>query len=712
MRYEGAAKWGLWAAVAVAVAAALWVGLAPDEEETAAVATEDPYLWLEDVHGEQALAWVAERNAETLPVLKGDPRYAQAYADAFAIYAAEDRIPYGTLRGRHVYNFWQDGDHVRGLWRRASIESYASAAPDWDVLIDIDALAEAENENWVYSGVTCAPSGTRCLVSFSRGGGDAHVVREFDLEAKEFVIDGFLLPEQKSSVQYMDDDTVLVGTDFGEGSLTISGYPRIVKLWRRGQALADARIVAEGEASDVGLFPVTAAAGEGTLAFVQRAPSFFEEETSVIAPDGTAMKIPLPRAVEFQGVVQGEVLVTLREDWVSGDGNFPKGALIAFPLAPFLETGSLSGVAIVYAPGPRETIDAVATGRDAVYAAIYDNVVGSIHVFRPGGARGWAETVLPLPAEGSVRIVSANETGPEALFNYEGFLVPATLFADDGSDAPKAIKSLPAKFDADGLGVTQHEAVSADGTRFPYFLVRRADAMGPVPTLLYGYGGFEIAQTPSYLAIFGKLWLEAGGQFVLANIRGGGEFGPAWHKAAMLANRQRAYDDFIAAAEDLIAKNFTTPKQLGIMGRSNGGLLVGAVAMQRPDLYGAVVCWVPLLDMIRYTKLPPGASWMAEYGDPEIPEQRAFIEKYSPYQNVSPDKTYPRIFFITSTEDDRVHPGHARKMAARMGDMGHEVFFYENTEGGHPGAVNPKQIAEVAALYSVYLRRELGLGNR
>lgn len=722
---DGSGKHGMRRAMAALIAAMVVAACGPDEQakpatpEPEAEATDmaegatpdDPYLWLEEVRGERAIAWVEEANSETLAIIKGDPRYQADHDAAYAILAAEDRIPYGELRGPHIYNFWQDNTHVRGLWRRAAIGSYAASAPEWDVILDIDALAAAENENWVYSGTSCSPALERCLVRLSRAGGDAHVTREFDLASRSFVADGFVLPEAKSSVEFVSEDSVLVGTDFGEGSLTTSGYPRIVKLWQRGTPVETAATVLEGKTQDVGLFPV-AVGGAEAKSFIIRAVSFFETETYYVTEAGDAVLLPLPLSAEFQGMAAGQVLATLREDWTVNGTMIGKGALVAFALDAFLGSGTLPQVSVLYAPGPRAAIEQVAAGRDAVYVAIFENVIGRIEAFRYDGVSGtWSSNRLPLPDNGSTKIITANEYGPEAQFNFEGFLTPSTLYADDGGDAPRAIKSLPARFDAAGFLVEQHEAVSKDGTRIPYFVVRAEGPITARPTLLYGYGGFQISMTPWYWSTSGRLWLSQGGSYAVANIRGGGEFGPAWHEAARLANRQRAYDDFIAVAEDIVARGYAAPEKLGIMGGSNGGLLVGAVTMQRPDLFGAVVCQVPLLDMLRYTKLPPGASWMAEYGDPDVPAERAWIEKYSPYQNVREGVRYPRIFFVTSTEDDRVHPGHARKMAAKMRGMGHEVFYYENTEGGHSAAANLKQRAEMTALSMIYLKRELGLGQ-
>jgi prolyl oligopeptidase len=672
---------------------------------------QDPYIWLEDVHGERQLAWVKEKNEAALTQLKGDPSYQTNFDAILAILDATDRIPAGTLHGRAVFNFWRDAEHVRGIWRRTNIESYETAAPNWETLIDLDKLAADEGKNWVWSGASCSPGLTRCMISLSPGGTDAVVVREFDLASRQFDDAGFKLPEAKSDAVYIDNDTILFGTDFGPGTMTASGYPRIVKLWRRGQAMAAVKTVFEGTTEDVGVWPAAFYTRGGSTAMVSRSVSFFEAENHIVRPDGSTAQLPLPLSVDIKGMLGDQLLFTLRQAWTPPGGQpLPQGALVAFSLTDFFMTGNLPAMSVLYAPGPRGSIEAVAAGRDAVYVGLYENVTGSIHAFRRDPVMGaWHETKLPLPEGGSPTVSSTNDFGPEAYFTLQGFLTPNTLYAEHGDLQPQGIKSLPARFDASGSEVSQFEVTSRDGTRVPYFVVRPKAATGPIPTILYGYGGFENSLTPWYWASAGKVWLEKGGSYVVANIRGGGEFGPAWHEAALKVNRQRAYDDFIAVAEDLAERGLTTPRQLGIMGGSNGGLLVGAVAVQRPELFGAVVCQVPLLDMVRYMQIGAGASWEGEYGDPNVAEERAAILSYSPYQNVKRGQTYPPLFFVTATSDDRVTPVHARKMAARMMEQGHEVLFYENTDGGHAAAANNRQNAEMWALTFVYLAQKLGL---
>ena len=580
----------------------------------AADLADDPYLWLEDVHGLKPLAWVNEKNALALKQLKSDPSYQKAYDDILAILDADDRIPMGRLHGDWVFNFWQDPAHIRGIWRRTSVASYETAAPQWETLLDVDKLAADEGKSWVFKGANCSPDLSRCLIKLSPGGGDTVVLREFDPAAKRFIDDGFALGEAKAEAVYVDANAILFSTDFGAGTLTESGYPRIVKLWRRGEDLADAKIVFEGKAEDVIASPGVFQSPAGATALVSRAVTYFETEYFYIEPDGVSVPLPLPLSADLKAELGGHLIATLRKDWTpEGQATLKQGALVAFPLKEFLGTRQMPRVTALYTPGPRASVDEVEAGRDALYAAIFENVTGSVHAFRFDAATGaWTDTRLDLPEGGSTGIVSTNDFGPEASFTYQGFLTPTTLFAAKEASPPAPIKSSPARFDASPYESAQYEAISRDGTKIPYFVVRPKTATGPTPMLLYGYGGFEISQTPFYWSSAGRVWLPKGGAYAVANIRGGGEFGPAWHEAALKTNRQKAYDDFIAVAEDMIARGLTNSKQLGIMGGSNGGLLVGTVAVQRPDLFGAVVSQVPLLDMLRFSKI--GAGPLAVFG--------------------------------------------------------------------------------------------------
>ena len=657
----------------------------------------DTFAWLEDVHGEKPLNWVKEQNAVSLGRLKNDPRYQKNYDSILEVLDATDRIPMGSLSHGFVYNFWQDAANPKGIWRRTSIADYQNAQPRWEILLDVDALAKTEKENWVFKGAECSPGEVRCLIRLSRGGGDAVVIREYDLKAKTLASDGFATPEAKTDAGYLDDDTVLFAT--AKDGETTSGYARIVKEWRRGQVLSAAATLYEGETADVGSSPATFHTRQGNAGLVVRSVSFFESDYFALE-NGVAKKLPLPRSADMKGLFDGAWIATLREAFATDGVKLPKGALVAF------RDGARPQV--IFAPGPRQSIESVGIGRDRIYVSITDNVIGAVHVFSAQGGV-WSNKVLPLPGQGAADIVSANDFGPEAMFSFQNYLTPTTLFFDGGNDRPGPIKSLPARFDASGLVTEQFQATSKDGAKIPYFVTRPKTLHGPAPTILYGYGGFEVSLTPSYSANFGRLWLSHGGIYVVANIRGGGEFGPGWHDAALKTKRQHAYDDFEAVAADLVRRGLTTSKQLGIMGGSNGGLLVSTVMVQRPELFGAVVCQVPLIDMIAYTHIGAGASWIGEYGDPANAAERATILTYSPYQNAKAGATYPPVFFVTATSDDRVTPVHARKMAAKMMAQGHDVLFYENTDGGHAAAADHRQAAEMWALSFVYLAEKLGL---
>jgi len=682
----------------------------------AAVVDTDPNLWLSDIHGAKALAWVKEQNARSDAALRYDPRYAQDYAAILKSLDVPDRIPLGQLDHGFVYDFWQGADHVRGLWRRTTVADYAAAAPHWQTLLDLDRLDADEHTQWVWEGADCAPGSDLCLVRLSPGGGDASVVREFDLKTGAFVKDGFTLPVAKSSATYLDANTILFATDFGAGTLTTSSYPRIVKLWHRGTSIADAKTIFEAKEGDIAARPRVYHQSDSSTALIDRGLTFFTSEIYQVFPDGTTKKLPLPPGADLKGVSGDRLIFTLRDDWrpKGAATTFRKGSLVSYDLAWLVRQWKVPQVQLLYAPGARDAIGDVAVGRDAIFAAIYHNVMGSAVAFRYRDAK-WVPETLALPAGGSVGVVSADAYGPDAQFTYESFLIPPRLYATDGTSPPAAIKSQAPLFDASRLAADQFWVKSADGTRVPYFLIHAKSQRGPVPTILYSYGGFELSLFPWYWndghrpLDAGQVWLSKGGAIAVANIRGGGEFGPAWHQAALKENRQKAFDDFAAVARDLEARGLTTPKQLGIVGASNGGVLTTVTMTQHPELLAAVVSQRPLVDMLRYTRFGAGASWIGEYGDPSKPAERAYISKYSAYQNVKPDVRYPSILFITETSDDRVTPIWARMMAAKMEAQGHDVLFNESSEGGHgPGATNAAQ-AEMWALSYVYLKQKLGL---
>lgn len=692
--------------------ASLETTIAPETTDSADAGAVDPLLWLEEVEGEAALDWVTTQNERSLDAIQSIRVYEDNYAKALAIATSNDRIPSGTVRDGYVYNFWQDETNVRGLWRRTPLDSYKTDAPDWETVLDFDQLAANENKNWVFKGANCfKPDGaekTLCFVSLSDGGKDAVINREFDLENKSFVEGGFETTEAKQGLAWVDHDTVLVGTDWGgDGStLTESGYPSSVRLWTRGQSLAEATELYAGELSDVGVWPWSSELDDGTMIYGAVEADTFFTSTYWLLHEGAPIAFPIPQKSSLGDVYKGWQFVTLQEDWAVDDETFMTGDLVAFNLKQFLETKELPPVQLVFRANARQAVNGVAVSKSAALLSINDNVAGKILRLEYSEADGWTTTDVSLPGTGQAGIAFADEDEDTVFVNYEGFLSPDSLLtfdAETNSTAP--LKSLPPKFNTDGLTVQQKEAVSADGTRIPYFIVHREDITldGSTPTLLYGYGGFEVTMKPAYSGGIGQMWLERGGAYVLANIRGGGEFGPAWHQAGLKGNRQRIYDDFIAVGEDLIATGVTRPEHLGIMGGSNGGLLMGVMITQRPDLWNAVVIQVPLLDMLRYHKLLAGASWVDEYGDPDIPEERAFLETISPYQNFDASADYPTPLFVTSTKDDRVHPGHARKMAKLFEDAGKPFLYYENIDGGHSAAANQKERAKRTALEFSYL---------
>ncbi len=679
---------------------------APPAEPAAQNGGEDSFLWLEEVSGERALTWVKGQNERSLKELATEEQIALK-GRLLSIYDSKARIPYVTKRGKLLYNFWRDEKHVRGLLRRTTLAGYRKKDPPWETVLDVDALAEKEKENWVYQGSTCLrPKYERCLVSLSRGGGDAVVVREFDTSKKAFVEGGFTLPEAKSQVSWKDEDTLFVGTDFGPGSLTSSGYPRIAKEWKRGTPLAEARVLFEGEDSDV-------AVGGGRdwhqgrfLDVIERSIGFYEGETFLLE-EGKPVKLDRPRDANVSFFADF-LLLQLRSDWTVGGKTWPAGALLAADLKSY-RAGNRD-MHLLYEPGKNHSLSSYSGTRNALLLNVLEDVHTQIRLVRHEKGKFTTKT-LPVPGLGNYSVSAFDDDEDDRYwFGVSDFLEPARIeLGDLKTSKREPLKSEPTFFKADGLQAQQFFTESRDGTRIPYFQVARKDLTldGSHPVLLTGYGGFEVPVLPRYDASVGAAWLEQGGVYVVANIRGGGEYGPAWHQAGTKHNRQRVYDDFIAVAEDLIRRKVTQPRRLGIEGGSNGGLLTGVMLTQRPDLWGAVVCSVPLLDMKRYHKLLAGASWMDEYGDPDKPEDWAAIAKYSPYQNVKKDAKYPSILFTTSTRDDRVHPGHARKMVARMLELGHDVLYFENVEGGHAGAANNPQRANLNALEFIYLKQQL-----
>jgi prolyl oligopeptidase len=679
--------------------------------------SSDAYIWMEEIQGERAIAWAKAEDERSLKILQADPQFAGLHADALAIVNAKDRIPgVGFAGDDELRNFWQDADHVRGIWRRTTLESYRSESPAWELLLDVDALAKAEGANWVWSGIDClAPEDRLCLVSLSDAGKDAVTVREFDTRTKVFVEGGFSLPEGKHRVAWLDTDTILIATEWEKGELTTAGYPYIIKSVKRGQSLSEAHELFRGAAKDggYGVDPVVLRDEDGKVqaVMVSRPLDTFTAEYYFI--DGEQpVKLPLPLQATVQTFVQGRLVFTLEEDWPAR--SLQEGDLAAYGLAALKADPDRAVPQLVLRPGLREAIEEVSSTRTRLVISLYENVKGAIVVLDPQGGAWTRSRLEELPGNSSVGIVTTSDRSDRLITSVAGFLTPTTHWLADGATGRvERLKALAPRFDSSNLQVDQYEAISTDGTKIPYFVVRQkgVDFVGAAPTLLYAYGGFQVSMTPWYSGVIGKLWLERGGTFVVANIRGGGEFGPAWHNAGLKENRQKVFDDFFAVSEDLIVRKITSARRLGIMGGSNGGLLMGVAMTQRPELYHAIVIQVPLFDMIRYTQIGAGASWVGEYGDPAIPAERAVIERYSPYQNLRAGKRYPEVFLETSTADDRVHPAHARKAAARLKELGYSYLYYENMEGGHSAGANLNQVALTNALEFTYLgRRLMGCG--
>ncbi len=670
------------------------------------MAQEDPYLWLEEVDGANALEFVQSHNKATQEVLMQQSNYQDLFNKSLAIINATDRIAFPAIYGKYIYNFWQDQDHVRGIWRRTTSTSYQSANPTWETLLDLDALSKVDNAKWVFKGASgLYPNYDRFIVQLSKGGGDAVVIKEYDAVAKKFITNGFELPESKCSVSYLDVNTLIVGTDFGKGSMTTSGYPRIVKLWKRGTPLSSAKTIFEGDASDVSDNGHVLRDGDLNYLMIEKSETFYSSKV-FIYQNNKVIPLEIPEDANIRGILNNQLIINLKSDWKVEGQTYKQGAAISANFTSLIN--GTKDLHLIYEPDAFSSIEDLSQTKNFLLFNILNNVKSELYSYAFGNGK-WVATKVNAPDYGTIGLGSTDEFSDDYFYTYQNFLTPTSLYsATANTTNTKLIKALPAYFNADKYKVEQFKMKSKDGEMIPYFVISSKETKydGNNPTLLNAYGGFEIPEVPFYSGVMGQSWLEKGGVFVLANIRGGGEFGPKWHQAGLKEKRQNIYNDFHGVAEDLIARKITSPKHLGIMGGSNGGLLMGVAFTQRPDLYNAVVCQVPLLDMKRFNKLLAGASWMGEYGDPDTADWE-FIKKYSPYQNVNKDTTYPEVFFMTSTRDDRVHPGHARKMAAKMLDMGHKVYYYENTEGGHGGSATNDQKAKFYALYYAYLWMKL-----
>jgi prolyl oligopeptidase len=670
-------------------------------------AQEDKYQWLEEVDSEKSLEFVNSLNKATVEKLSAEKDYQDIYDKSLAIYNSTERIAYPTIQGNYAYNFWKDKDHVRGIWRRSPLDSYTSGQPVWETLLDIDEISKKDDIKWVYKGSDgLYPDYNRFLIQLSKGGGDAIVTKEFDVNKKQFVEDGFYIDESKGGASYVDENTLIVATDFGEGTMTTSGYPRQVKLWKRGTSLKDAQLIYEGESTDVGTWGVVFRDGSKTYTAVSQRTSFFSSQ-SFVWVNNKIIKLDIPDDAIPSSILNNQVILQLKSDWTVNSTTYKTGTLLSLNFTELLKGNK--DIQVIIAPDEFSSIAEVSTTKNKLLINLLTNVTSQLYIYSFTNGK-WTNQKVNTPDFGTISISATDELTDQYFLNFQNFITPSTLYlADASNNTLKAFKSLPAFFDASKYEVRQYKAKSKDGTMVPYFMLSNKQTKndGTNPTLLYAYGGFEVSVSPFYAATYGESWLDKGGVFVLANIRGGGEFGPKWHQDGMKEKRQNVFDDLYAVSEDLITKNITSPKHLGVMGGSNGGLLVGVAFTQRPDLYNAVVSQVPLLDMQRYNKLLAGASWMGEYGNPDDPEEWEYIKKYSPYHNLKKGMDYPEVYFYTSTRDDRVHPGHARKMAAKMNDMGYKTYYYENTEGGHAGSSTNEQRAKSDALVFSYLLMKL-----
>ncbi|PKG57887.1 MULTISPECIES: prolyl oligopeptidase family protein [unclassified Shewanella] len=674
-------------------------------------AEEDKYLWLEDVEGAKPLEWVKQQNAISAKEIKAYNGFDGLVSNSLAILNNKERIPYASRMDGFLYNFWKDENHVRGIYRRTTMEEYTKAEPQWETVLDIDALGKAEGVKWVYKGMSCRyPDYDRCLVSLSRGGADAVEVREFDLTSKSFVDkkqQPFALDEAKSSVSWIDKNTVFVGTDFADGnSLTDSGYPRVVKQWQRGTPLSAAKTIFSGDKTSVAVSGYVIYDDKKSLQLVSESLTFYTAQHYAYRND-KLIALPLPIDTDIKGYFNDQLYIELKSDLTIAGKTFKQGAIVYTDLDKLI--AQKPEFSVLVEPTATASISQVRFTKSTILITWLDNVKSKLmrYVQKKGQ---WQAEQAPFAVNGTLSVFGGEDNSDEVFVDYTSFLEPASLYLfDSNSMKAKKIKAMKQQFAADKFETKQYFAISKDGTKVPYFVVMAKNLTldGTNPTLLYGYGGFEISLRPSYSATIGKNWLEQGGVYVLANIRGGGEYGPAWHQAALKENRHKAYEDFEAIAQDLIARKITSSKHLGIQGGSNGGLLMGAAFTRKPELYNAVVCQVPLLDMKRYNKLLAGASWMGEYGDPDIPAEWDYIKEFSPYHNLKANTAYPKVFFTTSTRDDRVHPAHARKMVAKMEGMGIDVLYYENIEGGHAGAADNNQAAELSSMVYAYLMQQL-----
>ena len=649
----------------------------------------DKHEWLEDILGEKSLDWVRARNKETIDLFKAEQGFDEMVSSIQEILESKEKIPLVDvfLKGM-VYNLWLDEVQIQGLLRRTSVEDYQNDKPNWEVVLDLDALSLKEGEKWVYHGIDISPNEERALIALSPGGSDADIVREFNLKTKLFVENGFNLPLSKGHATWFSDDVIFLAREFEEGSLTNSGYPRIVKEWKRGASAPEMKPLFEGLVEDVSVYVSAVHSKNKTMALFHRSINFYNAELYLYT-NGLLEKLDLPKQFNQFGANAEMTLLCLKEDWK----EFLSGDVVSYHFTSKKFT-------LVYRPSKNTSVDTAGIAKDGVYVVIDEDVKSTLHFFTLTN-ESWSGKKLDMPANGSINMLITDYDSLDYFVSFESFNTPTTIYYSDKNKKLNSVKTQPSFFDHKNVEVHQHFVKSLDGTMVPYFLIHKKGLKlnGKNPTILYGYGGFEVTMKPWFSNMMGRVWLDDGGVYVLGNIRGGGEYGPSWHQAALKDKRDRAYEDFFAIAEDLIAKNITSRPHLGAMGGSNGGLLMGVCFTRRPDLFSAINCGVPLLDMHRYHHLLAGNSWVAEYGDPDDEVDGKYIRALSPYHNIDhKQKIYPQIYINTSTKDDRVHPGHARKFGAKLEEFNIPFHYHENIDGGHAGFSNLTELAFLRAL--------------
>jgi prolyl oligopeptidase len=680
-----------------------------DGRPTIEAPDDDPYLWLEEVEGERALDFVERQNRRTLETF-GGAQFADDRDMLAAIYDRPDNIPYVARRGKLLYNFWKDANNPRGLWRRTTMEEFRKPHPKWETLLDVDKLAAEENQDWLLNGIQTLPGNhPRAMLALSRGGSDAVTLREFDTDAKAFVPDGFVLPEAKSGVEWFDADTLMLSSPSGEGMATASGYARTVRLWRRGTDVNRAPVIFETITGNMRVYCNVDDSGPTRRAWFVDQMDFFNFAIFLGNESGPTSKLELPTNV-WMLAHRDWFAVKPREAWTVAGRTYAADTVLCISLSAYLAGDR--NFTIVFEPEPRRALQGFYWAAGKLVLSILDELRPVFEICTPS-ANGWRrERMHGLPRIGVVDVWRLDghdrESNGDLLANIQDPLTPPSLLLIEGSASPALLKQAPRTFSADGLVITQHEAISIDGERIPYVQTGPATESGEAPVYMTAYGGFGLAVKPYYNSALGKLWLERGGTFVQANIRGGGEFGTRWHDAGRYAGKRLAHDDFAAVAADLVRRGVTRPARIAAEGGSNGGILISNMLTRYPERFGALFCTIPLIDMRRYTKLLAGASWIAEYGDPDKPEEWAWLQTYSAYHAAKPGQKYPPILIATTRRDDRVHPGHARKMTAKLQAMGYEAWFYEPAAGGHGYGKDNKERAAFTALGFTFLRDKIG----